>query len=72
MLSESSAFSVFSEDKISFFNEYWARILSAYPADDRHYLGKYNALFLMLRTNLQVLAQIRLMRVQTQPKLVAI
>ena len=72
MLSESNAFSVFSEDKISFSKEYWAQILRAYPADDRHYLGKYNALFLILRTNLQVLAQLRLMRVQTQPKLVII
>ena len=72
MLSESDAFSVFSEDKISFSKEYWAQILRAYPADNRKYLGKFNALFLILRTNLQVLAQLRLMRVQTQPKLVII
>ena len=72
MLSESDAFSVFSEDKISFSKEYWAQILRAYPADNRKYLGKFNGLFLILRTNLQVLAQLRLMKVQIQPKLVII
>ena len=72
MLSDSNAFGVFSEDKISFSKEYWAQILKAYLADDRHYLGKYNALFLILRTNLWVIAQLRLIRVQTQPKLVTI
>ena len=56
MLSESDAFSVFSEDKISFSKEYWAQILRAYPADNRKYLGKFNELFLILKTNLQVLA----------------
>ena len=60
MLSESKVFGVFSEDKISFSKEYWAQILRAYPADNRKYLGKFNALFLILRTNLQVLAQLRL------------
>ena len=72
MLSESDAFSVFSEDKISFSKEYWAQILRAYPADNRKYLGKFNALFLILRINLQMLAQVRLMRVGTQPKMVLI
>ena len=72
MLSESKVFGVFSEDKVSFSKEYWAHILRAYPADNRKYLGKFNALFPILRINLQMLAQVRLMRVETHPKLVLI
>ena len=72
MLSESKVFGVFSEAKVSFSKEYWANILRAYPPENRIYLGKFNALFLILRINLQMLAQARLMRVETHPKLVLI
>ena len=69
MLSHSEAFSVFGEDKVSFSKEYWSNILRAYPAEDRTYLGKFNALFIILRFSLQTLAQVRLMRVETHPRL---
>merc|ERR1711895_386377 len=72
MLSQSEVFSVFGEDKVSFSKEYWANILRAYPAEDRTYLGNFNALFIILRTNLQFMAQVRLMRVETHPKLILI
>ena len=72
MLSESKVFGVFSEDKVSFSKEYWANILRAYPAENRKYLGNFNALFLILRINLQMMAQVRLMRVETHPKLILI
>ena len=68
MLSQSKVFSVFSEDKVSFSKKYWANILRAYPAGDRTYLGNFNALFIILRFSLQTLAQVRLMRVETHPK----
>ena len=60
---------IFSEDKISFYKDYWTQILKAYPANDRTYQGEHNALFLTLRTSFQILAQLRLMRTQVQPKL---
>ena len=72
MLSQSEAFSVFGEDKVSFSKEYWANILRAYPAEDRTYLGNFNALFIILRFSLQTLAQVRLMRVETHPRLTVI
>ena len=72
MLSQSKVFSVFSEDKVSFSKEYWANILRAYPAENRKYLGNFNALFFILRINLQMMAQVRLMRVETHPKLILI
>ena len=72
MLSQSKVFSVFSEDKVSFSKEYWANILRAYPAGDRKYLGNFNALFFILRITLQMMAQVRLMRVKTHPKLILI
>ena len=72
MLSQSKVFSVFSEDKVSFSKEYWANILRAYPAGDRKYLGNFNALFFILRITLQMMAQVRLMRVETHPKLILI
>ena len=72
MLSESKVFGVFGEDKVSFSKEYWANILRAYPAENRKYLGNFNALFLILRINLQMMAQVRLMRVETHPKLILI
>merc|ERR1711895_376031 len=72
MLSHSEAFSVFGEDKVSFSKEYWSNILRAYPAEDRTYLGNFNALFIILRLSLQTLAQVRLMRVETHPRLTVI
>ena len=42
-----------------------------YPHADGSYLGKENALFLILRTALQGLAQVRLLRTNISPKLVA-
>ena len=69
MLSHSETFSVFGEDKISFSKEYWSNILRAYPAEDRTYLGKLNALFIIIKFSLQTLAQVRLMRVETHPRL---
>ena len=72
MLSQSKVFSVFSEDKISFSKKYWANILRAYQAGDRKYLGNFNALFFILRLSLQTLAQVRLMRVETHPRLTLI
>ena len=72
MLSQSKVFSVFGEDKVSFSKEYWANILRAYPAEDRTYLGNFNALFIILRFSLQTLAQVRLMRVETHPRLTII
>ena len=72
MLSQSKVFSVFSEDKISFSKKYWTNILRAYPAGDRKYLGNFNALFFVLRLSLQTMAQVRLMRVETHPRLTLI
>ena len=72
MLSQSKVFSVFSEDKISFSKKYWTNILRAYPAGDRKYLGNFNALFFILRLSLQTMAQVRLMRVETHPRLTLI
>ena len=63
---------MFSEDKISFSKKYWANILRAYPAGDRKYLGNFNALFFILRLSLQTMAQVRLMRVETHPRLTLI
>ena len=72
MLSQSKVFSVVSEDKVFFSKEYWANILRAYPAEDRKYLGNFNALFFILRITLQMMAQVRLMRPETHPKLILI
>ena len=72
MLSQSKVFSVFSEDKISFSKKYWANILRAYPAGDRKYCGNFYALFFILRLSLQTMAQVRLMRVETHPRLILI
>ena len=47
-------------------------MLKAYPQADRSYLGKENALFLILRTALQGLAQVRLLRTNISPKLVTL
>ena len=46
--------------------------MRAYPAGDRKYLGNSNALFFILRLSLQTLAQVRLMRVETHPRLTVI
>ena len=69
MLADTDAFAIFSEDKISFHKDHWKQILKAYPANDRTYLGEQNALFLILRTSFQILAQLILMRTQVHPKL---
>ena len=69
MLSNSDIFSVFSEDKTSFSKGYWTNILRAYPAEDRTYLGKLNALFIIIKFSLHTLAQARLMRVETHHRL---
>ena len=69
MLSQSETFSVFGEDKISFSKGYWSNILRAYPAEDRTYLGKLNALFIIIKFSLHTLAQARLMRVETHHRL---
>ena len=70
ILGDLDASSIFEDDKVTFNKDYWKKLLKAYPEDDRSYLGKENALFLILRTGLQVLAQVRLMRTQVSPKLV--
>ena len=69
MLSNSDIFSVFGEDKTSFSKGYWTNILRAYPAEDRTYLGKLNALFIIIKFSLHTLAQARLMRVETHHRL---
>ena len=70
MIGTSDAFSIFNDDKVSFNKGYWKKLLKAYPQDDRSYLGKENAIFLILRNALQGLAQVRLIRTHVSPKLV--
>ena len=55
-------FSVFDDDKVNFNKDYWRRLLKVYSETNRRYLSKEDALFLILRLTLQVLAQIRLVR----------
>ena len=62
MLGDLDAFSLFDDDKFSFHNDYWKQLFKVYPEDDRSYLGQENALFLILRIGLQILAQVRIMR----------
>ena len=69
MLGDLDAFALFDDDKVSFHRDYWKQLLKAYPEDDRSYLGQENTLFLILRTGVQILAQVRLMRTQVSPKL---
>ena len=66
----SDAFSMFDDDKISFNKGYWKKMLKVYPHANRSYLGKENVLFLFLRTTLQGLAQVRLLRTNISLKLV--
>ena len=69
-MGESDAFSILNDDKIHFNKDYWEKMLKAYQHADRSYLGKENALFFILRTTLQGLAQIRLLRTNITPKFV--
>ena len=67
MIGDSDAFSIFDDDKVSFNKGYWKELLKANPQADRSYLGKKNGLFFILRTALQGLAKVRLLRANISP-----
>ena len=64
-LSDVNSIDQFSDDKINFSKQFWANLLKIYGPNNRKFLERYTALFLLLRLTLQNLAQTRLLRVSS-------
>ena len=64
-LSDVKSLDQYPEDEINFSKQYWIDMLKIYGPNNRQFLGRDTALFLLLKLTLQNLAQTRLLRVSS-------